>query len=180
MKDEFEKKALQFLIDTNTFFNTKWLKFDKYFEGDKEPRDIYEITLQRGERKFVFAFGQSITNSGYKFINTNTEKEIKYIWQKEIINECKNDRKRFWILAKEKLGSLGGLRIVEPKSPNAYDVLSCLQKHEVGTFEDFCEDFGYDEDSRNAEKTYKAICNEYDNIKMLWNDEEIEQLQEIN
>ncbi len=53
------------------------------------------------------------------------------------------------------------------KTPTPYDVLACLQKYDVGTFEDFCGEFGYDEDSRNAEKIYKAVCKEWANIQNL-------------
>ena len=64
--------------------------------------------------------------------------------------------------------------------PSAYDVLACLTTSEIGDFKNFCGDFGYDEDSRKAEKTYKAVVKELDNVQKLWNDKEIEQLQEIN
>ncbi len=30
--------------------------------------------------------------------------------------------------------------------PTAYDILACLTKYEVGTFDDFCSNFGYDTD----------------------------------
>lgn len=63
--------------------------------------------------------------------------------------------------------------------PTMYDILSCLQKYEVGTFEDFCGDFGYDTDSRTAEKTYKAVCKEYEAMTRLFNQEELEKLQEF-
>ena len=64
--------------------------------------------------------------------------------------------------------------------PTNYDILSCLQKYDVGSFDDFCSEFGYDEDSRKAEKTYNAVCKEYDNVCKIWSDDEIELLQEIN
>jgi hypothetical protein len=63
--------------------------------------------------------------------------------------------------------------------PTLYDVLACLQKYDVGTFEDFCGNFGYDEDSRKAEKIYKAVCKEYEGMQRLFNEEELELLQEI-
>ena len=66
------------------------------------------------------------------------------------------------------------------KEPTLYDVLSCLQKYEVGTFEDFCGNFGYDEDSRNAYKTYKAVVKEYDKVCSLFSNDELEVLQLIN
>jgi len=64
--------------------------------------------------------------------------------------------------------------------PTPYDVLACLTKYEVGTFENFCSEFGYDEDSRKAFKTYKAVLKEYAGVQRIWDDNEIEELQEIN
>ena len=64
--------------------------------------------------------------------------------------------------------------------PTAYDVLSCLTKYDVGSFEDFCSEFGYDTDSRAAYKTYKAVLKEWKNIERLFTSEQIEMLQEIN
>lgn len=63
--------------------------------------------------------------------------------------------------------------------PNSYDVLACLTKYDPGTFENFCGDFGYDIDSRSAEKTYHAVVEEYTNLKILFSDEELELMQEI-
>ena len=46
----------------------------------------------------------------------------------------------------------------EPKIPNIVDVLACLQSDASmsDTFEDFCAGMGYDEDSRNAYRTWEA------------------------
>lgn len=63
--------------------------------------------------------------------------------------------------------------------PNAYDVLACITKYDPYSFENFCSDFGYDVDSRSAEKIYKAVCKEWENIKQLFTEDQIEQLQEI-
>lgn len=63
--------------------------------------------------------------------------------------------------------------------PTEYDVLTCLTKYDVGDFEEFCDEFGYDTDSRSAERTYKAVLDEWLNVQRLWTNEEIELLQEI-
>jgi len=131
-KSEYDKQTEKFLKDTDTEFKAEFLKNDFHFQDDKETRDIYLITLKRGEREFKFNFGQSLNNS---------DGETK---------------------------------------PSAYDVLSGLTSSEVGDFKEFCSEFGYDEDSRKAEKTYNAVLNEWNNIKMLYTDEEILKLQEIN
>ena len=129
---EYDKQAEQFLKETETEFKVEFLENGLYFLDDTEPRDIYKITLKKGERVYNFKFGQSINDSDGK------------------------------------------------TKPLAYDILSCLQKSEVGSFKDFCGDFGYDEDSIKAEKIYKAVVEEWKNVKILFSDEEIQKLQEIN
>lgn len=66
------------------------------------------------------------------------------------------------------------------KVPTAYDVLACITKDDVGTFSDFCSDFGYDEDSRRAEETYHAVCREYQKTRKFFTDAELEELCEIS
>lgn len=65
------------------------------------------------------------------------------------------------------------------KVPTMYDVLTCLQKHDVGSFEDFCSEFGYNTDSKKDEHTYKLVCKEYEAMERLFGDV-MEELQEIN
>ena len=65
-------------------------------------------------------------------------------------------------------------------TPTFYDILTCLTKYDPGSFENFCGDFGYDEDSRSAERTYKAVVKEYKAMARLFSEEELEVLQCIN
>lgn len=65
-------------------------------------------------------------------------------------------------------------------SPNAYDVLASIEKYDIGTFEDFCNEFGYDTDSRKAEKIYKAVKEQYTQLLTLFNDDEMAEMAEIN
>ena len=52
--------------------------------------------------------------------------------------------------------------------PTEYDIVSCLTKSDPGTFEDFCSEFGYDTDSRQAEKTYKAVKREWEKVARVF------------
>jgi len=63
--------------------------------------------------------------------------------------------------------------------PTAYDVITCLTKYDVGSFENFCGDFGYDTDSRQAERTYKAAVKEWEKVSRFFTSEELELLNEI-
>ena len=65
------------------------------------------------------------------------------------------------------------------KPPRMYDVLSCMEKYDHGSFEDFCADYGFDPDSRRAERTYKACCKEYEAVERLFGDV-MDDLREIN
>lgn len=65
------------------------------------------------------------------------------------------------------------------ENPDLYSVLACLTKYDPGTFENFCGDFGYNTDSRNAEKTYKAVCKEFAAVERLFSDI-LPELSEIN
>ena len=166
-KSGYDIQAEKFLDKTKTEFKTVFLKHDKYFDDDKETRDIYEITLKRGEREYKFKFGQSITNSGRYSIFTGNS---------VIKTNDNNERNRL----KQKY-SLGEGKInEEQEEPSPYDVLCCLTKYEPGTFENFCSDFGYDTDSRKAEKIYKSVVEEYNNLKVLYSDKELEEMSEIN
>lgn len=64
------------------------------------------------------------------------------------------------------------------EEPTLYDILACIQKYDVGSFEDFYGEFGYNEDSRKAEKTYKAVCKEFKAVERLFGDV-MEELYEI-
>ena len=128
---EYEKQAEDFLKKTQTTFKVKFIKNGLYFPDDKEPRDIYRITLVCRGKKYSFRFGTSINDTEQK------------------------------------------------KEPTPYDVLASLTKYNPDTFEDFCSSYGYDEDSRKAEKTFKAVVKEWENISDLWTGEEINKLQEI-
>lgn len=63
--------------------------------------------------------------------------------------------------------------------PTEYDVLSVLEKYDVGTYEDFCSEFGYDAQDKASRKTYRAVKAEYDNICRVFTEDQIERLREI-
>jgi hypothetical protein len=63
---------------------------------------------------------------------------------------------------------------------SAYDLLACLTKYDPGTFENFCSDFGYSDDSRKAEQTYHAVVKEYQKVSRFFTQEELNLIKEIN
>lgn len=155
--NEYEKQANDFLSKTGTTFTVKLLGNFPYFDDDKESRDVYQVTLTRGKETYSFKFGQSLANSAPAM----EEKRKKHL-----------ERKGRNIVFKKFNPELF------PKIPTPYDVLSCVQKYDIGTFTDFCNEFGYDTDSRKAEKTYFAVQEEWKGINNLFADV-MEELQEI-
>lgn len=169
--DEYEKQAADFLKNTNTTLTVEFDRHGKHFQDDKDTRDIYNITLERGSRKYSFKFGNSLHNSGeyigHRIYCTNTMG--KYMFTAA-------EAKKINPITKRELGIQKNPNF---KQPTAYDVLACLTTYNPYDFENFCMDYGYDTDSRKAEGIYEAVKDEWQNVAMLWNDQEIEQLQEI-
>ena len=70
------------------------------------------------------------------------------------------------------------------QKPTAYDILSCLTTYDVGTFNDFCDNFGYNNlklsEYPNIKKIYNSVISEYNDLKKLFTDDELEKLSEIN
>lgn len=170
--NEYEKQAQEFLQSTGTKFTVEFVEHGKYFEDDTEPRDIYKVTLRRGDREFTFRFGQSLQCSG-RYI-------VMYCCGEGL---CTGQR-----LTEEQFKQYRGKLLGSPRwckknkdfeEPTAYDVLAAVTKFDPGTFEDFCGAFGLDTDSRKAEKMYEAVKNEYMSLCMLYNSEEMAKLSEI-
>lgn len=64
---------------------------------------------------------------------------------------------------------------------SAYDVLSCMEKYEPdASFTQWCIEYGYNTDSRKAEKVYKAVKKEWRKVSSFFTAAEIEELREIN
>lgn len=175
---EYDKQADFFLKATGATIGTKYIETGKHFPGDTDDRDIYKVTIARGTRKYTFRFGQSVNDSG------------KYRVSKGGFGVAESKGMKVYkgaglFFSHEKPKSSEFIKgdFTENKdfaAPSAYDVIAAVQKSDPGTFEDFCADFGFDTDSRTAERTYKAVVDEYRNIAMLFSDDELEAIQEIS
>lgn len=61
------------------------------------------------------------------------------------------------------------------KELDAYSVLACSSSDITcpDTFEEFCSEFGYAQDSRKAEQTFKACVAQRDRLERIFDSEEI-------
>ena len=95
------------------------------------------------------------------------DKESRYIFNCTLIR----NRKKYTF-------NFGQSIAARNEAPTMYDILTCLEKYENANFDDFCSNYGYDNDSIKALKTYKAVSKEYKNVFRLFGDI-MEELQEI-
>ena len=67
------------------------------------------------------------------------------------------------------------------EEPSAYAVLACISRdvHCPEAFKDFCSDYGYDEDSRKAEATFKRCRALAVKLQEFFTEQEQTDLQEI-
>lgn len=178
---DYEKQAADFMTATNTTMSAKYLRTGKHFEDDKDERDIYEITLSSKGGVYKFNFGQSINASGeYVFLDHFKNKLIKTLLFPK--NRCFMSESEYKKIEQNRDGVEKKEVIVKNpnySTPTAYDVLSCLTKHDPGTLEEFCDDYGYNVDSRKAERMYNAVKDEYLQLSGLFTDQELELMAEI-
>lgn len=64
------------------------------------------------------------------------------------------------------------------KTPTAYSILACITKDDPGSFQNFCDEFGYDDEDKASKKIYSAVLREWINISRLFEDC-LEDLREI-
>lgn len=67
--------------------------------------------------------------------------------------------------------------------PTAYDILSHLQKYDVGDIEDFICEFGYEIKKRGdltkIQNIYNAVVKEYNDVCRCFTEEQIQEMREI-
>lgn len=182
---EYEEQAIKFLENTETDVNAEYLGHQKHFADDKEYRAVFEITITRKNRTpMTFKFGNSIINS-YQ-IKRNKD-YINPMFAKTVDKGAMFQFLKYFKLNKPVLkdttvntqhGELTIKKDISPPTP--YDILSCIQKYDVGSLEDFCSEMGGDPDSIKFNNIYLAVQKEWADVRRLgFNDHEMELLREI-
>lgn len=178
----YEQKATDFLNKNNITIDIIFKRNDFYFNDDKDKRDIYNITIARGNRSMNFDYGQSIKESGYKVIfkYKNTARKFEHNFINSDLYISKNFKNDIFKLCYTKFGYDTTIEsITPPTPPTTYDVLSCLTYSDPGTFEDFCLELGYNNDSIKDLELYKRVVKEYQQVLTIFSDQEIEEIQDF-
>lgn len=172
---EYTAQAEQFLADTTTDFSIVYLYTGPYFDDDKEERDVYQFTIKNARGVYSAKFGDSIHNTKRRaFIKTFALGMARQVsrWEERAMRAVDVPLVKSGPFFRLQKGT-------KAEKPTAYDVLAGLTKYDPGTFADFCSDYGYDVDSRKAEKIYLAVQEEHVALRRMFTAEQMEQLQEI-
>lgn len=170
IKSEYDIQAETFATAYNTTMAALYLgHFPRLGE---HATSQWQITLTRQDRKpFVFTFSQSI-NESWQYRSTETfSKPVKGLPPRMAMQSWPKTGEPFnaWQFA------------VTPckVAPKLYDILACLTKSNPGHFEEFCDEYGYSDDSISARDTWQAVVKEWREVERLFGDC-LEELQEIN
>jgi hypothetical protein len=143
----------------------------------KNQKSEYDIQAE----KFLEKFGIEIN---FKFLGLSSPK-----WE----DQKQKYHNHYWVTVTRK-----GSSLVKPlefeffdslaetqkpfrKTPSAYDILTCLSSdsYEYANFKDFCDNLGYNEDSRKDFKVWEEVQEQANNINAFFKVDEIEALREI-
>lgn len=168
--NKYTKQATEFLKKANATIKIEFIGLAINREWkENTPRNLYNITLSSPAGAMTFDFWDSIYNTEIRQMNLEAYAEKRYNCRFDFLNY--SDKVKAQKELKEKKAAA---------QPTAYDVLACMTKYDPGTFENFCSDFGYDEDSRTAEKIYFAVQKEYSQLTKIFTPEQLKEMQEIN
>lgn len=194
-ENKFDQQAQDFLAETDTSYEVRYIGLIKHFPNDEEKRDQWEIKLSRKGRKYIFKYGASLQdtwNRLSKYINgAEGERTAKYLlnlWENSPntswgqTGECRMSKMKHEKFAEEMKGWTTGAHI---HAPTAYNILACMQAHEPPTtFDDFIAEYGYEitgkESYETALKTFGAVAEEWTSLCTLYNNDEMKALSRIS
>ena len=115
--------------------------------------------------KKVFKFSVNIVfkHKGHHFVN---DKDFRNIYRVAI--KTQNGLFSYDFVYRVAINTVNGIK------PTEFDVLSCLSWFDIGSFEDFCSEYGYE--SEDAQRVYNAVTNETENLERIFTDEQIKVL----
>ncbi len=144
--NQYDKQANDWAEKYGVRFSATFAGHGKFFPDDDSTRDRYSVILFRESLHMQIDFKQSLVDSGYR----------------EHFS-----RGPYW----EGPGGIKARKQTK-KAPTLYDVLACITKYDPGTFKDFCDNYGYSDDSIQALQTYQAVSREYRDFAGLCQNDE--------
>lgn len=183
MNTDYTKQGKDFCAKTGTTIEARFTGYKKHFPSDDEARPTWEIRMVRGSRSYTFPFGSSI-NDWNKWQKELWDKHPMRItsWDhcsEALDNLMQGKRDPSSMISNKGLDHSTFAPAGEGYRPTEYDILACLEKYEpADDVDSFAEEFGIEKPSE-AIRVYEAVKKEYAMLQALYNDEEMEELQEI-
>lgn len=163
--NEYTEQAEKFLEKTNTKLTIEFIKYDLYFPGDKEKRLIWKFTLTRGSRSYSSTFGGSVNDVYKTFLDKDKPYRLTVADVEELEKRSRSSFHR---------------KKIDANKPTSYDILSCIEKYEPDSdLDSFASNYGFEKPSE-AVRAHKACIEQYNGIAKLFNEDELNELQEIN
>lgn len=168
---DYQNQARQFLNDCSATMSIVYVGRAKP-TWDNYNHDLYTwiIKTQRGQMTGNFYDSIRSTEIHHMTLGEYIEKRFKCrASDASYTMEARADRE---------------LRAIKYEAkPTEYDILSCLEKYDVGSMDDFISDFGYEvkcvADMTNIITTYNNVVKEYNDVCRCFTAEQIEKLREI-
>lgn len=140
--------------------------------NEKEPRDMYSFVLKTQRGSMNGTFWDSLHNTRFRSMTVKQYcakrkgiplSDLTYQEQVRVIKEFDEE--------------------VKVSKPNAYAILACLEKYDVGSMDDFMHEFGYEirsaKDMANFIQTYNAVVKEYNDLCRIFTPKQMMKLREI-
>lgn len=167
---EYVKQAKDFLESCNATMEIKYAGLEKP-NWDNQPHRTYDCTIKTPRGTMMVHFYDSLHN-------TELFMDFKDYYEKKYHMQYGSLRPQELIKFQKELKALR-----EKAIPTEYDILACLTKYDVGSMDDFMDEFGYEikctQDMTNFINTYNAVVKEYNDIRRCFTEEQIEQMCEI-
>jgi len=140
----------------------KFTGIKKYFDDDKEERLTGVFKIVRGSKSIEFDFGFSVNDTEIFTVKpityTSNTKYHNKLWHvpAQLAKQLQKDKQEFF----------DGL---------LYSCLSSVSSEYNCSidFDDFCSDFGYNNDSIKAKKTWEACLKQSSKLQRIFNDDDI-------
>lgn len=170
---DYQQKAIDFLAACNATMDIEFMCTDVNQNwNDNSKRNKYRFTITTPRGKMSGDFWDSIHNTEITLMKLNDYSIKTYRMKAECLSYS------------EKVKAVKALdKLIKDAKPTPYDILACLEKYEVGTMNDFFDEFGYEihsaDDMFSFMNTYNAVVKEYRDLCRIFTPEQMEMLREI-
>lgn len=170
---EYQKQALDFLKACNATMEIEFLCVDVNQNwNDDAMRNKYRFTITTPRGKMSGDFWDSIHNTEITLMTPEICCRKYY--------RCNYDS----LMNHEKVRLRNTLKELKAKTvPTPYDILACMEKYDVGTMNDFFDEFGFEvhsaDDMFSFMNTYNGVVKEYRDLCRIFTEEQMEMLREI-